>query len=420
MTPKTKKALAGGVVVAVLVLPFALRGLHGERGTPVQVQPVAAQAVRPTILASGTLAYGTEVNLTAEVVAKVDRILVAEGDTVQAGQLLMTLDPKTYRNAIDREAAGRRQGQIDITRQRATLRLREAQYARSQQLASQQLIDRNRLEEDRLALEQARAQLATSSENLRRQQAVLGEAFDQLGKTEIRAPMAGRIVELPIKVGETAIPSTNALAGAKLMKIADVSALTAELKVDEADIGQVSIGQAVDVYPAAYPDTAIHGRVQKIALAPTIEGQARAYKVTVTLDSPGALNLRSGMSARADVYLGDGRAQLAVPVEAVQDNEDELATAAAEEDDDAPKREVAKATELNSYVWLDRDGRARKAPVKTGVADDRWQSVVSGLKAGDRVIVGPAKTLRTLHDGDAVVAKTAKELEAAKDGGAAK
>jgi HlyD family secretion protein len=403
MNPTTKKALAGGAVVAVLVLPFALRGLHGERGTPVQVQPVAAHAVRPTILASGTLAYGTEVNLTAEVVAKVDRILVAEGDTVQQGQLLMTLDPKTYRNAIDREAAGRRQGQIDIERQRATLRLREAQYARSQKLASQQLIDRNRLEEDRLALEQARAQLASSSESLRRQQAVLGEAFDQLGKTEIRAPMAGRIVELPIKVGETAIPSTNALAGAKLMKIADVSALTAELKVDEADIGQVSIGQAVDVYPAAYPDTAIHGRVQKIALAPTLEGQARAYKVTVTLDSPGSLNLRSGMSARADVYLGDGRAQLAVPVEAVVEDDDE---AVAETDDDAPKHEAAKAVEAKTYVWLDRDGRARKAPVKTGVADDRWQ-VITGLKGGDRVIVGPAKTLRTLHDGDAVVVKTA-------------
>lgn len=418
MNSRAKKGLAAALVVAVLVLPFAVRRLHGERGTPVQVQAVAARAVRPTILASGTLAYGTEVNLTAEVVAKVDRILVAEGDTVQAGQLLMTLDPKSYRNAIDRESAGRRQGQIDIDRQRDTLRLREAQYTRSQALAAQQLIDRNRLEEDRLALTQARAQLATSSESLRRQQAVVGEAFDQLRKTEIRAPIAGRVVELPIKVGETAIPSTNALAGAKLMKIADVSALTAELKVDEADIGQVSIGQAVDVYPAAYPDTAIHGRVQKIALAPTLEGQARAYKVTVTLDSPGALNLRSGMSARADVYLGDGRAQLAVPVEAVVEDDDDAAAAAPAED--SAKHEEAKAIVAKSYVWVSRDGHARKAPVKTGVADDRWQAIATGLKAGDRVIVGPAKTLRTLHVGDAVVEKSARELEDAKAGAAAK
>ncbi|MGY4514586.1 efflux RND transporter periplasmic adaptor subunit [Lysobacter sp. HA18] len=419
MSPNTKKGLAAGLVVAVLVLPFALRRLHGDHGTPVQVQPLATHAVRPTILASGTLAYGTEVNLTAEVVAKVERILVAEGDVVQKGQLLMTLDPKTYRNAIDRSSAGRREGQIDIERQRATLKLREAQYARSQKLAAQQLIDRNKLEEDRLAVDQARAQLATSSESLRQAQAVLGDAFDQLAKTEIRAPMSGRIVELPIKVGETAIPSTNALAGAKLMKIADVSALTAELKVDEADIGQVSIGQAVDVYPAAYPDTALHGRVEKIALAPTIEGQARAYKVTVTLDPPSGLNLRSGMSARADVYLGNGRPQLAVPVEAVMDDGDDTAAAADTDDDKAPKHEAAKAVVAKSYLWVARDGHARKQSVTTGVADDRWQ-VVSGLKAGDRVIIGPAKTLRTLHDGDAVVEKSAKELEDAKDGEAGK
>ena len=416
MTPKTKKLLAGGLVVAVLVLPFALRGLHGDSGRPVQIQAAAAHAVRPTILASGTLAYGTEVNLTSEVVAKVDRILVQEGDTVQQGQLLMTLDPKIYRNAIDRESAGRRQGQIAIERQRATLKLREAQYRRSQALAAQQLIDRNRLEEDRLALEQARAELATSSESLRRAQAVLGDAYEQLGKTEIRAPIAGRIVDLPIKVGETAIPSTNALAGAKLMKIADVSALIAELKVDEADIGQVTLGQAVDVYPAAYPDTALHGRVQKIALAPTVEGQARAYKVTVTLDSPSTLALRSGMSARADVYLGDGRSQLAVPVEAVvEDAGDEPVV-----DDDAPRHEAARAPVASTFVWIERGGHARKVPVKTGLADDRWQAIVSGLKAGDRVIVGPAKTLRALRDGDAVVARSAKELEAAKDGEAAK
>lgn len=418
MTPRTKKALAGVLVVAVLVLPFAVRGLHGEGGTPVHVEPAAARAVRPTILASGMLAYATEVNLTSEVIAKVERILVAEGDTVRAGQLLMTLDPKTYRNTIDREAAGRRQGLIAIERQRATLRLREAQYRRSQALAAQQLIDRNRLEEDRLALEQARAELATSTESLRRQQAVLGDAFEQLGKTEIRAPIAGRIVELPIKVGETAIPSTNALAGAKLMKIADVSVLTAELKVDEADIGQVSIGQAVDVYPAAYPDTALHGRVEKIALAPTIEGQARAYKVTVTLDAPGTLNLRSGMSARADIYLGDGRPRLAVPVEAVVEETD--AAPADDADADAPRQQAAKAADAKTFVWVDRDGRARKVAVKTGVADDRWQAITAGLKAGDRVITGPAKTLRTLHDGDRVVETRANDPEAAKDGEAAK
>ena len=211
---------------------------------------------------------------------------------------------------------------------------------------------------------------------------MLGDAFEQLGKTQIRAPIAGRIVELPIKVGETAIPSTNALAGAKLMKIADTSALLAELKVDEADIAKVEIGQQVDVYPAAYPQTALRGAVEKIALAPTVENQARSYKVTVRLGDAKQMKLRSGMSARADLYLGGGGAQVAVPVEAVVTE--------------------AKEKSETTHVWLVRDGKARKIAVKTGLSDDRWQAITSGLKAGDRVITGPAKTLRRLKDGEAV------------------
>ena len=405
MNPKTKKWLAGGLVVAVLVLPFAIRGLRGESATGVDIAAVAMQPVRPTILASGALAYGTEVNLTAEVVAKVERILVEEGQTVEQGQLLLTLDPESYRNAIERESAGRRQSAIGIDRLRANLRLREAQYKRSQALAAQQLIDRNRLEEDRLALDTARAELASQSESLRRSQAVLGEAYEQLAKTEIRAPIAGRIVELPIKVGETAIPSTNALAGAKLMKLADTSALLAELKVDEADIAKVEIGQKVDVYPAAYPETPLRGAVEKIALAPTLENQARSYKVTVRLGNAERMKLRSGMSARADLYLGNGAPQLAVPVEAVVTESDEK-------------------TGEKTFVWAVRDGRARKVPVKTGLSDDRWQAIASGLKAGDRVVTGPAKILRQLAEGEAVEQRKevaepdAKSEDEDSDGGA--
>jgi HlyD family secretion protein len=396
MKPTTKKWLAGGAVAAVLVVPFAVRSLRGDSATQVDIAAVERQTVRPTILASGSLAYGTEVNLTAEVVAKVERILVQEGDTVAEGQLLLTLDPESYRNAIERETAGRRQSAIGIDRLRANLRLRDAQYARSQQLAEQQLIDRNRLEEDRLALETARAELASQTESLRRSQAVLGDAFEQLAKTEIRAPMAGRIVELPIKVGETAIPSTNALAGAKLMKIADTSALLAELKVDEADIGKVEVGQQVDVYPAAYPDNALRGAVEKIALAPTIENQARSYKVTVRLGNADRMKLRSGMSARADLYLGGGRQQLAVPVEAVVTESDE-------------KRGERTA------VWVVRNGRAQKVQVKTGLSDDRWQAIAGGLQAGDRVVTGPAKLLRRLAEGEAVAQREADSATADED-----
>lgn len=379
-----KKWLAAALVVAVVALPLAVKKSRGANGTPVDMAAATEQDVRPTILASGTLAYRNEVNLTAEVVAKVAMIAVKEGDTVEAGQLLLRLDPESYNNAIEREEASRRQNRISIERQRAALALREKQFERSKQLAAAQIIDRNRFDEDRHQLELARADLRSSEEALRRTDAVVSEAREQRAKTEIRSPIAGRIVSLPIKIGETAIPSTSSLAGAQLMKIADTAAIQGELKVDEADIAKVAVGQRVDVYPAAYPERPLKGVVEQIALAPTIEGQGRAYKVTVRLTTTPTLQLRSGMSARADIFLGDGRKQLAVPVEAVVSQTDE---------DDKTTR----------HVWLQKNGSAKKVTVRTGVSDDRWESIAHGVIRGDSVIVGPAKVLRTLRDGDRVV-----------------
>src|SRR5690606_34869836 len=212
---------AAVLVVAVVVVPLVIKNSRDARGIEVEIAPAQQHEVRPTILASGLLAYRTEVDLTAEVVGKVTEILVEEGDAVEKGQLLMRLDPETYNNAIQREEAGLRQNRISIERQRAELSLREKQFERSKQLVAAQIIDRNAFDEDRNRLDVARADLRSSQEALKRTVAVLDEAREQRAKTEIRAPQSGQVVSLPIKVGETAIPSTSSLAGAQLMKIAD-------------------------------------------------------------------------------------------------------------------------------------------------------------------------------------------------------
>jgi HlyD family secretion protein len=378
-----KRWIAGAVLVLAIAVPLALKRVTGDSGTPVDFATVAEQQVRPSILASGTLAYKVEVNLTAEVLARVASIAVEEGDVVEKGQLLLRLDPETYNNIIAREEAGVRQNRISIERQRAVVALRKQQYERSQRLAEAQLIDRNRLDEDRNQYVVAEADLKSSEEALRRATAVLSDAREQRAKTEIRAPITGRIVSLPIKVGEVAIPSTASLAGAQLMKIADTSAIQAEVKVDEADVAKIRMGQRADVFAAAYPDNSLKGSVEKIALTPTLDGQGRSYRVTLAIEAPKDLLLRSGMSARAVIYLGEGGKSLAVPVESVVS--------------ETPEKNVVKR-----YVWLATDGKARKTAVTTGLSDDRWESIESGVKAGDRLIVGPSKTLRRLRDGESV------------------
>jgi len=383
-----KRWIGGGLVVLAIAVPLLVRQFSGAGATPVDMTTVSPQDVRPSILASGTLAYRTEVNLTAEVTARVASILVQEGDNVTRGQLLLRLDPETYNNVIAREEASVRQNRISIDRQRAVVALRKQQYERSQKLAASNLIDKNRLDEDRNQFIVAEADLRSSEEALRRASAVLGDAKEQRAKTEIRAPIAGRIVSLPIKVGEVAIPSTASLAGAQLMKIADVSAITAEVKVDEADVAKITLGQRADVFSAAYPDTALASSVEKIALTPTVDGQGRSYKVTLAIDAPQDLLLRSGMSARALVYLGDGSRRLAVPVEAVVT--------------ETPEKNVIKR-----YVWRSDGGVARKTAVVTGLSDDRWEVIESGVSEGAKIIIGPSKTLRRLNDGERVAQRPA-------------
>lgn len=378
-----KKLLVAVVIAAVIAVPVLIKAGRGDASKQVDIAAVAEQPIRPTILASGVLAYLNEVNLTSEVVAKVTEILVAEGDKVEKGQLLLRLDPESYRNAIEREEASRRQGVISIERQRLALALAEKKLERGDQLFERKMIGQSEYDDLRNARDLTRVELKSSEEALRRADAILGEAREQLSKTDIRAPIDGVIVSLPIKVGETAIASTNAFAGAQLMTLADTSSIQAELKVDEGDIAKISLGQAVDVYAAAFPDLAIKGKVSKIALAPTLELQGRAYEVTALLDAPKDVALRSGLSARADIFLGDGGKLLAVPVEAVGTN-------------------VAEDKKTTRYVWVDRDGVAAKVTVETGISDDSWEQVTSGLKAGDRVITGPAKELRGLVEGERV------------------
>ena len=277
-----KKALIAGGIVLLLALPFiAKRG--GSDAVEVQAATAAPQAIRPTILASGTLAFRTEVKLTAEVLAQVSEVLVKDGDRVQRGQVLLRLDPETYRNAIEREEASRRQALISIERQRVTLALREKQFERYQRLADAQTIDRARFDEEKNQLELARIELKSSEESLKRSEAILADARETLQKTEVVAPIDGTVVGVTIKAGETAVPSTQAFAGAQLMTIADTSAIEARLKVDEGDIAKVAVGQKVDVYPAAFPDTAVPGVVRQVALAPILENQGRAYEVIAEL-----------------------------------------------------------------------------------------------------------------------------------------
>ncbi len=397
----SRKWLILALVVAIIAVPVVLKSRSGGRAVEVDIQTVAEQEIRPSILASGVMVYRNQVDLTAEVTARVKEIHVKEGDAVTAGQLLLRLDPANYLNEVNRDVAGERQELIGIERQKVALELKRIQFERTRKLFQSGMVGHSVFDADRNALQLAEVELKASQASAKRAEATLAEARDQLAKTEIRAPIAGRVVVLPIKVGEVAIPSTSSLAGAQLLSIADTSATEAEIKVDEGDINRVVLGQDVSVFAAAWPDKAIKGKVSRIAQSTTVENGARAYKVTIGLAVDPAMALRSGMSCRAELFLSDGRKHLAVPVEAVisESHEDK---ADKDDKDDAADTSPKKPVDEKRYVVVVRDGKALRVAVTSGVFDDRWQEITHGLKVGDQIAVGPGKSVRALANGDRV------------------
>jgi HlyD family secretion protein len=390
--------LAAGLVVLV-ALPVVMRMTRGGEAKQVEMQTVETRVISPTILASGSLTYQTEIRIMSEVMGRVKELFVKEGDQVQKGDLLLRLDPATVRAQVDRLEAGLQQSLLAIQRQRVASDTAETKWRRYQQLRESGVIDANTYDEVRSQRDQSKVEFESATAQSRQTAASLKEAREQLAKTELRAPISGRLTALKIKIGETAVPSATSIAGSDLLVIADTTSLYAEVNVNETDVARVVPGQEARIVPAAFPDKSWKGAVETVAVSPNqVAGQSKSYLVKIRLTKSDDLQFHTGMSCRAEIVtLGtNATAVVAVPVQAVQYEE--------VTDRDEPTK---------ASVFVVNDGRARKRAVETGTADDAYIGIDKGVEAGARIVVGPARVLRFLREGDRVTELAAGETAAA-------
>ena len=399
-----RKILITASVVG-LVGAAAWMGKHrNTEAKQVDVEKVEMRVITPTILASGSLTYQTEIRISSEVLGRVKALNVKEGDLVQQGALLLRLDPATVQTRVDALEAGLRQSKLAIERQRVASDTIETKWKRYQQLRESGVIDANTYDEVRSQRDQSRVELNSAMEQSLQTEAQLKQAREELAKTELRAPISGRITQLTIKVGETAVPSATSIAGSDLMTIADTSNLYAEVNVNETDVARVVPGQQARIVPAAFPDKAWTGVVETVAVSPRqVQGQGKTYPVKIRLSASDDMKFHTGMSCRAEIATRgtDAAPVVAVPVQAVRYEE-------AEERDQPVK----------ASVFVVEAGRAKAHDVETDVADDAYITITKGVDAGVTVVTGPARVLRYLRDGDAVevakaVAVATSEAQAA-------
>jgi len=378
----------GGLAVALVAAIVLPKITNREHGKDVEVTAVARESISSSILASGTLAYRDQVQLRSEVIGKVQELRVEEADVVAAGDLIIRLDPEQYQAALDQQAANVRLTQIAIERQQVTIADLERQLRRSDELARSNLVDAQTHESLQNTLALARVDLRSRREQLSQAQASLAQAQDQLARTEIRSPIDGIVIQVDVKVGETVIAGTTNIPGSTLVVIADPSEMLAEVRVDEADIATVREDQHADIYASAFPDTPLGGRVETIATyAQQAPGQqSLSFLVKVLLEDTVSIGVRPGMSARAEIYTESSSEALAVPVAAVQYDD-----------------EVEEGQEEVPFVFVVEDGKAVRRDVELGLSSDSLQEISEGVEEGELVVSGPYRELRTLRDGDAVI-----------------
>jgi HlyD family secretion protein len=292
-------AIAAALVVLALVagwLWHRQRAAAGEGGY--RTEAVQRGDIRVAISATGTLSAISTVTVGSQISGQVTDVLVDFNSHVKKGDVLAKIDPSTYRAQIEQGSAQIASARAQLAQAQATLRNAQADYARKADLGKQQLVAKSDVDLARAALDQAQAQVNSAQAQIRQQTASTETTRVNLARTVIRSPVDGVVLTRSIEPGQTVAASLQA---PELFTIAeDLSKMKIELAVDESDIGQVKVGQAVSFSADAFPDRQFKGVVDQVRLAATTANNVVTYPVVVTVDNSDG-TLLPGLTVNAEI-----------------------------------------------------------------------------------------------------------------------
>ncbi len=433
MTRGKKILIGAGVALILGAIAFANVKFKRNEGVAVNAEAIKRRTLQAIVSASGKIQPKRSVNISADTVGRVTNLAVEEGQAVKKDQFLMQIDPKLLKSAVDQgeasvSAARSELEQLRVSSQSAQAALKQAQdnFNRQQQLWKQGLTTKEQLDTADNTLKQRQAeanaamkQVDTQALRIQQQSASLESARYNLSKVRIESPIDGVITRRNIEEGETVVVGTMNNAGTVLLTIADMSLIEAQVEVDETDIPSVTFGQKAKITIDAMPGKTFTGKVTEIGNSPiqtagqTSSTQATNFLVKVTLDSA-IPDVRPGFTCTAEITTATRDNAIAVPIQAttvremVVDKDGKIVRAPP--NTKRPRTTSVQASELPpgqerkemEGVFVVRDNKAEFVPVKTGIAGDKYFEVVSGVKEGDQVIVGPFSSVRDLNDGSPV------------------
>jgi HlyD family secretion protein len=444
-----KKVLIGVIAVVVVGIIVVVSINQANKGVvTVQTAKVATQdSLVSQVTASGEIKPTTYTNVTAQGFGRITGILIKEGDHIKKGDKLL-LQENVQANAdvqaqdaaitstesgVLAAAASYKAAQADLLQQRANLEKAKLDFDRGQGLFKDGLIAKQDFDQRKTTYDAAvagvdssearmqslNAQLAQARAQVSQSRAVLVHTQDILQKTAYVSPINGIVSYLPVRLGEYVVPGIQNANGSFLMTLSDMSVVTAEVKVDETDIVNVKIGQDADVTIDAVPGKIFKGTVTEIGSQAVLRSsglattqsttstqEAKDFKVVVTLAAPPE-NLRPGLSTTAKIKTAEKKNVIAIPIQALavrsrKDLEEAAKNAKKSSNSSvtlaAPPPAASgdpKKDEVQG-VFVVRGKEAVFKAVDTGIAGVTDIEVTKGLQAGDEIVIGSYKALRTL------------------------
>jgi HlyD family secretion protein len=421
---RRRKILFGSVgAVLVLVIALVIAGKR-EKPIPVTTEKAMRRTILQTVSATGKVQPETEVKISPEVAGEIIELPVEDGMQVKKGDLLVKIKPDSYRALLEQQEAAISAAKATNLQQKATMLKTEHDLQRAKDLFEKKLISEQEYNAGEAAYDVAKNTYESSLHEIERAQASSSQARDQLSKTTIYSPMDGTVTVLNSKLGERLV-ATNQFAGTEVMRVADLSHMQAVVDVNENDVVNVKLGDKANIKIDAYGDRKFKGIVQQIANTGKTTGagtqeEVTNFEVKIRVDDHDVA-LRPGLSCTADIETNMVKDAVVVPMQSVtirtgdsnlspEEIEKQKQKVAARDKDDnkaelsndrlekqAQKEEREK---LAKVVFLKNGNKAQMVKVTTGIADDSYMEIKSGIKPGDEVISGSYSAIsRKLKEG---------------------
>ena len=406
---KKKYFIFGGIgLLLVVIAVLVVTNSDNEQITSVQIEKAEKRNITQVVSATGKIFPEYQVDLRPEVSGEIVKLPVEEGDIVKKGQLLIRIKPEQYIAQRNRAKASLEASKAMLKVRAASLEKVTSDYKRVQGLFEKELASDQELETAKSNYLQSVGSYEAQEASVMQARAGLNDSQEQLDKTIISSPIDGRITALNVELSERVLGSSFNI-GTHLLTVADLAKMEARVDVDENDVVLISVGDTTEVEIDAFGEEKFKGLVSQIGNSANTTGfgtqdEVVNFQVKIKLIAPND-KIRPGMSCDADIETETKFDVVSIPIQSVtarmkKDKKDKK-----DGEEDKPKVKNGKREKPEEVVFVLEGNEVKKVKVETGISDDTYIEIVSGLEGEEDVVSGPYRAIsKELEDGSKVMA----------------